>query len=119
MSESMKGKEGLQTSQNSVTLQRRLQQVQTQLADAETRAASHFVILQQHQQRKDIQEKKAAALQHRLSELQAQTEAGLIAAQEELEARLSIANQQADDRCFQQLLAPTAIKHTHCNSLMP
>ena len=38
----------------------------SQVADAETRAASHFVVLQQHAQRKDIQEKKAAALQIRL-----------------------------------------------------
>jgi len=37
----------------------------SQVADGETRAASHFVILQQHQQRKEIQEKKAAALQNR------------------------------------------------------
>ena len=43
--------------------QQKLQQLRVQLADAETRAASHFVILQQHQQRKDSQERKAAALQ--------------------------------------------------------
>lgn len=43
--------------------QQKLQQLRVQLADAETRAASHFVILQQHQQRKESQERKAAASQ--------------------------------------------------------
>ena len=53
--------------------QRKVQQLRVQLADAETRAASHFVILQQHQQRKDSQERKAAALQVRPCTLRSTT----------------------------------------------
>lgn len=79
-------------------LQRKLHQLQTQLADAETRAASHLVILQQHQQRKDMQEKKATALQSKLHELQAQAEASLVAAQEEMEDRMASLSQEADRR---------------------
>ena len=96
--EQSKPRETAPTTSDNLALQRKLQQLQTQLADAETRAASHFVVLQQHQQRKDIQEKKAAALQSKLNDLQAQTEASLIAAQEEMEASLADLSQQADER---------------------
>lgn len=70
----------------------------TKLADAETRAASHYVILQQHQQRKDMQEKKVTALQARLLELQIQQEASLAAVTSSWEAHLGEITKQADER---------------------
>jgi hypothetical protein len=69
-----------------------------QVADAETRAASHFVILQQHQQRKEIQEKKAAALQNRLDQLQIESEANLASLHQDAEARFEAASQDAADK---------------------
>ena len=93
-----KPKESACGSSDNLALQRKLQQLQTQLADAETRASSHFVILQQHQQRKDIQEKKAATLQSKLNELQARAEASLAAAQQEMEISLTNLSQQSDER---------------------
>ena len=91
-------KDATKESPDNLALQRKLHQLQTQLADAETRAASHFVILQQHQQRKDIQEKKAAALHSKLLELQVQSEANLAAAQGAMEANVASLSQQADER---------------------
>lgn len=83
------------SSEDQQLTQRKLQQLRIQVADGETRAASHFVILQQHQQRKEIQEKKAAALQNRLEQLQADSEATLAALQQEAEAKFEAASQDA------------------------
>ena len=48
--------EDLQAKQEASTLgAQKIQQLRTQLADAEARAASHVVVLQQHQQRRDLQ----------------------------------------------------------------
>ena len=98
VAESIKAKEISQAVSDSLLQQRKFQQMAVQLADAETRAASHFVILQQHRQRKEIQEKKNTALQTRLLDLQLQHEAELATASSKRKADLADIARKNDDQ---------------------
>ena len=70
---------------------RKLRQLQTQLADAEARVAANSVVIEQHRQRREIQERRADGLQARLEALQRDTDKRVTESMQEVQARCEIA----------------------------